>query len=68
MQEPNAVTALRVEVALLRAEVKEMHTATQDLVDAWRAATKLLIFVKWVAAIAAAITTLWVSIKGLFHV
>lgn len=59
-----------VEIALLRADmdqmkedVKGLRQEIKDLLDAWRTATNVLAFVKWLAGIGAAAAFLWAGIK-----
>lgn len=47
-------TALKTDVAGLRSDVK-------SLVEAWRAASFLVAFIKWAAALMAAVAVLWAS-------
>lgn len=59
-----------VELALLRADLDQMkddmkglRQEIKDLLDAWRTATNVLAFVKWLAGIGAAAAFLWAGIK-----
>lgn len=64
-----------VELALLRADMDQMKTdlkearaEVKELVEAWRTATNLLAFIKWLAGIGAAAAFLWAGLKGKFGV
>ena len=64
-----------VELALLRADMDQMKQDLQaaraevkELVDAWRTATNVLAFIKWLAGIGAAAAFLWAGVKGKFGV
>jgi hypothetical protein len=43
-------------------------TWIKDLVDAWKTATNVLAFVKWLAGIGTAAAFLWAAIKAKFGV
>lgn len=60
-----------VELALLRADLdqmkddmKHLRQDTKDLLDAWKTATNVLAFIKWLAGIGAATAFLWAIIKA----
>lgn len=62
-----------VELALLRADMDQMkedvkaaRAEVKELLDAWRTATNVLAFVKWLAGIGAAVLFLWAGVKGKF--
>lgn len=64
-----------VELALLRADLDQMkedmkglRQEVKDLLDAWRTATNVLAFIKWLAGIGTAAAFLWAGIKGKFGV
>lgn len=65
MPDSNQVTLalLKQDVDLLRDEVKAQRKATEDLLEAWRAATGLLKFVKWLASVIAAFSLIVATIK-----
>ena len=59
-----------VEIALLRQDMDELkiylsrlESQVAGLLEAWRTATGLVKFMKWVAGAMAAITLIWVIIK-----
>lgn len=65
-----ADTTTEVEIALLQKEMedlrKEVHTLSKEvagLVDAWKTASGVVAFVKWLAGISAAISVLWAAFK-----
>lgn len=53
--------SIRADIAQLRAEVKATQDAIEGLVEAWRTASGVVKFVKWAAALATAISTIYVS-------
>lgn len=60
-----------VELALLRADVdqikddlKAARAEVKELLDAWRTATNLLAFIKWLAGIGTAGAFIWAGIKA----
>ena len=64
-------TPTEVELALLRADMDQMkedvkaaRAEVKELLDAWRTATNVLAFVKWLAGIGAAVIFLGAVIKG----
>lgn len=64
-----------VQLALLSAKMDQMEQDLQaaraevkELVDAWRTATNVLAFIKWLAGIGAAAAFLWAGVKGKFGV
>lgn len=64
-----------VELALLRADMDQMKEdlkaargEVKELVDAWRTATNVLAFIKWLAGIGTAAAFLWAGVKGKFGV
>lgn len=64
-----------VELALLRADMDQMkedlkaaRAEVKELVDAWRTATNVLAFIKWLAGIGTAAAFLWAGVKGKFGV
>lgn len=65
MSEDIDVTHLAIQIAELRADVAELATAqadqtaaTADLVSAWRTATGLVVFIKWLSGLVAALLVL----------
>lgn len=59
-----------VEIALLQKEVKDLrddvHTLTKEvagLVDAWKTASGVVAFVKWLSGAVVAIGILWTAFK-----
>lgn len=59
-----------VELALLRADLDQMkddmkglRQEIKDLLDAWKTATNVLAFIKWLAGIGAAVAFLYAGIK-----
>lgn len=60
-----------VELALLRADmdsvkddVKALRQEVKDLLDAWKTATNVLAFIKWLAGIGTAAAFLWAALKA----
>lgn len=54
---------LRTEVSQLRAEVSELTTSVRELVVAWNTARGVVRFVRWMGALATAVTALWALIR-----
>lgn len=62
------VAVLNVQVAELRGQVGALTKNTEDLVEAWQAATGFLRFLKWGAGLAAAIAAIWAAVmQGRIH-
>lgn len=65
-----AESSHEVEIALLQKEVKDLrddvHTLTKEvagLVDAWKTASGVVAFVKWLSGAVVAIGILWTAFK-----
>ena len=48
----------------LEKKIDEGNAATKDLVEAWKTATGLLLFIKYMAGVATALVALWALIKA----
>ena len=59
---------LRQDMDQMKEDVKAARAEVKELLDAWRTATNVLAFVKWLAGIGAAVIFLWAGIKGKFGV
>lgn len=55
---------VRAEVAALREEMQELKSSVKDLVDAWRTASGVVRFVKWLASVATAFGVIVALLKG----
>jgi hypothetical protein len=53
--------SMKDDLAAARAEVKE-------LLDAWRTATGMLVFIKWLSTLGVAVAAFWALLKGKFGV
>lgn len=60
------LAVLRVEVSQLRAEMTSLDTSTRELVEAWRAAGKVVAFIKMLASVATAVGAAWLGVKHFF--
>lgn len=58
-----SIALLQMEVDGLRKEVAEQTAATKELVEAWKAAGKMVAFVKWTSTLVTALGILWVFVK-----
>lgn len=54
---------LRNEMAALKTELDELRTDIKGLVEAWRTASGVVAFVKWLAGISTAVGVLWAAFK-----
>lgn len=57
------IALLQRDVEVLTENVKELTKKTDDLVQAWTAAGKLVGFVKWLASLVAAVGILWLFVR-----
>lgn len=55
---------LRQDMDSMKEDMKGLRQDTKDLLDAWKTATNVLAFVKWLAGIGAAFAFLWAIIKA----
>ena len=66
MDEPEySAATFKAELAAVRSELNALRTDVKDLVAAWKAASGLVKFVKWLSSILAAVTLIYAAIKGL---
>ena len=61
-----SIAELQADVGALRVEVKELTTATKDLVEAWKAAGSVVKFVKYASTLVTALGILWVGARHFF--
>lgn len=66
-------TTTDVEIALLRKDMdgmkddlKAARAEVKELVDAWRTATGMLVFIKWLSTLGVAVAAFWALLKGKF--
>lgn len=62
-----------VDIALLRQDMDQMkddlkaaRAEVKELVDAWRTATGMLVFIKWLSTMGVAVAAFWALLKGKF--
>ena len=55
---------LQSDVNQMKDDLKELRHEVKDLLDAWKTATNVLVFVKWLAGIGAAVAFFWAVIKA----
>lgn len=72
MSEPHntdvQLALLEADVSQMKDDIKALRQEVKDLLDAWRTATNVLAFVKWLAGIGTAAAFLWAGVKGKFGV
>jgi hypothetical protein len=56
---------LKEEMDGLRQDVAELTESTKELVEAWKAAGKLVAFIKWLAGLSTAMGVLWIVVAKL---
>lgn len=62
------IALLEQEVSHLKQEVSELNTSVKELVDAWKAATGMLKFIRVLGMVAAAISAIYALFQGkIFH-
>lgn len=59
---------LESDVSQMKDDIKALRQEVKDLLDAWRTATNVLAFIKWLAGIGAAAAFLWAALKAKFGV
>ena len=65
MDEPEYdATMFKAELAAVRSELNALRTDVKDLVVAWKAASGLVKFVKWLSTLVAAIAVITAAFKG----
>jgi hypothetical protein len=55
---------LQSDVNQMKDDLKELRQEVKDLLDAWKTATNVLAFIKWLAGIGAAVAFIWALIKA----
>ena len=55
---------LRQDMDSMKEDMKGLRQDTKDLLDAWKTATNVLSFVKWLAGIGTAVAFFWAVIKA----
>lgn len=61
-----SIAVLQLEVGELRKDVEALTASTKELVEAWKAANKLVVFVRWLAGLSTAIGVLWIVARHLW--
>lgn len=61
------IMVLKMDVDALRKEMTENTAATKELVDAWKAASKFVSFVKLAATLVSALGAAWIVIVTAWH-
>jgi hypothetical protein len=56
---------MKRELAEVRADIQALRTDVQDLVSAWKTATGVVKFVKWLSTLMAAMAVIYATLKGL---
>lgn len=57
---------LEADVSQMKDDIKALRQEVKDLLDAWKTATNVLAFVKWLAGIGTATAFLWAAVKAKF--
>lgn len=55
---------LEADVSQMKDDIKALRQEVKDLLDAWRTATNVLAFIKWLAGIGTAAAFLWAGVKA----
>jgi len=56
---------MKRELAEVRSDIQALRTDVQDLVSAWKTATGVVKFVKWLSTLMAAMAVIYATLKGL---
>lgn len=59
---------LEADVSQMKDDIKALRQEVKDLLDAWKTATNVLAFIKWLAGIGTAAAFLWAAFKAKFGV
>lgn len=57
------LAVLQKEVVDLRADVRELSAEVAGLVDAWKTASGVVAFIKWLSGLVLAIGVIWTALK-----
>lgn len=64
MEPKTEIALLKKDIEDLREEIKTLNAEVKDLVDAWKAANGVVMFVKWLSGGAVALSSLYFLLKG----
>lgn len=59
---------LESDVSQMKDDIKALRQEVKDLLDAWKTATNVLAFVKWLAGLGTAAAFLWAAVKAKFGI
>ena len=59
---------LRQDMDSMKDDLKAARAEVKELLDAWRTATGMLVFIKWLSTLGVAAAAIWAIIKGKFGV
>jgi hypothetical protein len=59
---------LRQDMDSMKDDLKAARAEVKELLDAWRTATGMLVFIKWLSTLGVAVAAFWALIKGKFGV
>jgi hypothetical protein len=59
---------LRQDMDSMKDDLKAARAEVKELLDAWRTATGMLVFIKWLSTLGVAAAAFWAIIKGKFGV
>jgi hypothetical protein len=59
---------LRQDMDAMKDDLKAARAEVKELLDAWRTATGMLVFIKWLSTLGVAVAAFWALIKGKFGV
>lgn len=60
------IALLRQDMDSMKDDLKAARAEVKELLDAWRTATGMLVFVKWLSTLGVAVAAFWALLKGKF--
>jgi hypothetical protein len=62
------IALLRQDMDAMKDDLKAARAEVKELLDAWRTATGMLVFIKWLSTLGVAVAAFWALLKGKFGV
>lgn len=59
---------LRQDMDSMKDDLKAARAEVKELLDAWRTATGMLVFIKWLSGLGVAVAAFWALLKGKFGI
>lgn len=62
------IALLRQDMDAMKDDLKAARAEVKELLDAWRTATGMLVFIKWLSTLGVAVAAFWALLKGKFGI